>query len=374
MARRMGKVAVLRAPLGEFTVEEYPVPEPTAGTLLLEVEFCGICGADIQIYLGNYHGITFPLVMGHEVCGKIVTLGKGLNSDFLGRTVAVGDRVALVPSIHCGKCYFCSVVKTRSKCTNAVWYGFLPSSDRESCFNGGYAQYLYMYNPKTEFFKVDAPADQAVLTEPLAIAIHAVTRAKLLSGQTVVVQGAGPIGLLTVLYCRVAGAGKIIVVDKGRKERLKIAKKFGADVTMDVEEIPNIEDRFELVRKTSLSGYGADAVFECAGVPEVVPEGIGYTRDSGTYCILGNAVDKGTIPLNPCLDILDKNITIHGIYDHAVDHFLRALAIIEKGGFPFSKMISHKIPLSQLTEAMKAFAEKRPLDGKEVLKPVVNPW
>lgn len=328
----------------------------------------------MQIYQGKHHEVTFPVIMGHEICGKVIALGKGVNSDFLAKTVIIGDRVVLVPAVHCGKCYFCSVVKTPSKCINSVQYGFFSNPDNEPYFTGGYAQYLYIHNPKTEFFKIDAPPDTAVLTEPLAVAIHGVTRAKLLPGQTVVIQGAGPIGLLTLLYCKVGGAQKIIVVDKGKKERLKIAKEFGADLTIDIEEIPNSKDRFKVVKETSLSGYGADAVFECAGVPEVVTEGIGYVRDSGTYCIVGNAVDKGTIPLNPCLDILDKNITIEGIYDHAVDDFIKAVTIIEKAEFPFSKMISHKISLFRLKEAMETFIEKKLLNGKEVLKPVVDPW
>lgn len=374
MNNKEGEAAVLYEPDGDFVIKEYSLPDPAPGTLLLKVELCGICGADPQIYQGKHHETTFPLIMGHEICGQVIARGQRADTDFLGRSVVEGDRIVFVPAVHCGKCYFCSVVKTRSKCVRSVQYGFFSNPDHEPHFSGGYAQYLYLHHPGTEFFKVDVAPEKAVLTEPLAVAIHGVTRAQLSPGDSVVVQGSGPIGLLTLLYCKVAGAGKVIVVDKGRKERLRVAKEFGADVTIDVEEIPDIEDRCRIVKDATVSGYGADAVFECAGVPEVVVEGIKYLRDSGTYCMVGNAVDKGTIPLNPCLDILDKNITIEGIFDHAVDDFIKAVNVIENIEIPLSPMISHKVSLRRLRETMQALIKRKPLDGREVLKVVVDPW
>jgi threonine dehydrogenase-like Zn-dependent dehydrogenase len=266
------------------------------------------------------------------------------------------------------------VVKTPSKCVNNVQYGFFKDPDKKPHFSGCYAQYIYLHNPKTDLFKIKAPSDVAVLTEPLAVALHGVTRAQISLGKTVIIQGAGPIRLLTVMGCKTAGAGTIIVIDKGQKGRLELATELGAHITIDIDEMPSLDERIQLIKESSHSGYVADAAFECVGIPDVVPEGLKYIRDSDTYCIVGNAVDLGTIPINPCLDVMYKNIRVEGIFDHTVEHFIRAVSIIEKGEKALQKMVSHKISLYRLSDAVRSFVHHKFYDGKEVLKPVVDPW
>jgi L-iditol 2-dehydrogenase len=368
-----GKATVVYKPFGDFEVKEYPLPRPERGTMLLKVELCGICGSDILAYQGKNHEVRFPLTMGHEICGRVTELGEGVTTDFVKRKVEVGDRIVLVPAVHCGSCFFCSIAKTPSRCVNSVQYGFFQNPDAQPHFNGGYSQYLYVHNPKTAYFKINASVEAAVLSEPLAVAAHGVRRAKVSPGQTVVVQGAGPIGLLTTLYCRVTGAKDIIVIGKNAPERLKMAREFGATITMDISDSSE-EHRVRVIKEASTGGYGADAVIECAGVPEVIREGFKYIRNSGTYCIVGNGVDRGTIPVNPALDILDKNITIEGIYDHSAEDFIKAVNVIEKGRFPFEKMITHRIPLNGIKEAMDGLMRSKTLNGAHVLKPAVDPW
>jgi L-iditol 2-dehydrogenase len=293
--------------------------------------------------------------------------------DITKRKVEVGDRIVLVPAVHCGSCFFCSIAKTPGRCVNSVQYGFFQNPDAEPHFNGGYSQYLYVHNPKTAFFKIDAPAEAAVLAEPLAVAAHGVGRAKVSPGQTVVVQGAGPIGLLAALYCKVVGVKNVIVIGKNAPERLRMARELGAAITVDIAESTE-EQRVRMIKEASTGGYGADAVIECAGVPEVVLEGLKYLRNSGTYCIMGNVADRGTIPINPAMDILDKNITIEGIYDHSAVDFIKAVGIIEKGGFPLEKMITHRVPLNGIKETLDSLIRSKILNGAHVLKPAVDPW
>jgi len=369
---KKGRVVVFDKPKGKVIIKEYPLPDPAPGTLLMKLVLCGVCGTDVHTYNGYMPNTPFPVVLGHEIVGKIIALGKGTKTDFLGKPVKIGDRITLVPAIHCKKCYFCSIAKTPSKCVNMVSYGFFHDPD-EHYFTGGYADYLYLFHPDTDFFKIDTPPEVAVFTEPLAIAIHAVDRAHIRLGDTVVVQGSGTIGLLTLICAKLAGAGKIIVTGRKRKERLELARKLGADLTINMEEVPEQEERVHIVKENSLSRYGADVVFECAGVPEAFSEGIKYLRDSATFCEVGHFTNTGSVKINPCLDILTKNIRIEGIYDNEPEQFVRALPILEKGEFPFAKIISHRLPLTRLKETMEAITTRSKIDNKEIVKAVIDP-
>lgn len=369
---KKGRIAVLDKPKGDFIIEEHSLPNPTPGTLLMEIELCGVCGTDVHTYNGYMPGAPFPVVLGHEIVGKIIALGKGKETDYLNRTINVGDRITLVPAIHCKKCYACVIAKTPSKCVNMISYGFLPHKNGHY-FTGGYADYLYLFHPHTDFLKIDAPAEVAVFTEPLAIAIHAVIRAHIRLGDTVIVQGSGAIGLLTLVCARLGGAGKIIMIGKKRKERLALAKTLGADITINIEEIPEQEERVRIVEENSLTGYGADIVFECAGVPQAFSEGIEFLRDSGTLCEVGHFTDTGSVKINPCLDVLTRNIRIEGIYDNEIEQYVRALPILEKNDSPFSQIISHRLPLTRLKEVMEAITSGEKIDGREIVKVVIDP-
>ena len=369
---RKGRVAVFNTPKGEVIIKEYSLPDPAPGTLLIKIEMCGVCGTDAHTYNGHMPDAPFPIVLGHEIVGKIFALGKGVKADYLGKPIKVGDRITLVPAIHCKRCYFCTIAKTPSKCVNMVSYGFFLDPD-EHYFTGGYADYLYLFHPDTDFFKINAPPEVAVFTEPLAIAIHAVDRAHIKLGDTVVVQGSGTIGLLTLISAKLAGAGKVIMISRKRRERLELARKLGADLTLNMEEIPEQEERIRIIKKNSLSGYGADVVFECAGAPAAFSEGIKYLRDSATLCEVGHFADAGSVKINPCLDILSKNIRIEGIYDNEPEQFVRAIPILEKGEFAFADIVSHRLPLTRLKEAMQAILTGAKIDDRELIKAVIEP-
>lgn len=368
---KKGKVAVLDKVQGHFAVQEYPLPDVSEGALLVKIELCGVCGTDVHTYYGRLAGAPFPLVLGHEIAGTVVDMGSRVEKDFLGKPVGVGDRIVLVPAIHCKECYYCTVAKTPSKCLNMISYGFLPL--KEHYFNGGYAEYLYLFHAKTEFFKIEAPPEVALFAEPLAIAIHAVDRARIKPGQSAVIQGSGAIGLLTLISAKSSGATRVAMVGRRRRDRLKLAKELGADLVINMEETPEVEERIRMIKDFSATGYGVDMVFECAGVPQAFWEGIQYLRESATFCEVGHFTDTGTVEINPCKDILEKNITVEGIYDNEADHFARALPLLEKRIASFEKMISHRLPLDRLQEVIEAIAKGGEIDGRAIIKPVVQP-
>jgi L-iditol 2-dehydrogenase len=333
-----------------------------------------VCGSDYLGYRGLNREITYPVVLGHEITGTVQALGREIERDVVGRPVMEGTRIVLVPAIHCGKCFFCAIARTPSKCLNAVQYGFIPNPERPPHFTGGFAQYLYIRDPRTELFRIEADPESAVLAEPLAVALHAVARAGVAPGDTVVVQGAGPIGLMTILACKEAGARHIVATGRRQGLRLTFARELGADLAIDIDRTPGIEERAAVVREVSGSGHGADAVFECAGRPEAVTEGLRYVRDSGVYCVVGNVGDQGTVPINPALDIMERNIRIEGVYDHAAEHFARAVSVIEGTGAPLERMITHRVPLDRLTDVFRLLIARKLVGGREMLKPVVDPW
>ena len=154
---------------------------------------------------------------------------------------------------------------------------------------------------------------------------------------------------------------------------MELARKLGADLTLNMEEIPEQEERIHIIKENSLSGYGVDVVFECAGAPAAFSEGIRYLRDSATFCEVGHFADAGSAKINPCLDILSKNIRIEGIYDNEPEQFVRAIPILEKGEFSFGDIISHRLPLTRLKEAMKAITTGAKIDDRELVKAVIEP-
>ena len=218
MSEETGRAAVITGKEGDIVVREYPLPDVKDSELLMRIELCGVCGTDVHTYYGGLEDAPFPTILGHEICGIITRKGKDVKTDFLGKQVEEGDIIVLVPAIHCHKCYYCAVLKTPSKCMNMISYGFMPDPDEAPHFTGGYAEYLHLYHPETEFFKIDAPAERAVFTEPLAIAVHSVDRSHLMPGQTAVVQGAGAIGLLTMICVKLYGASRVAVVGRRRND------------------------------------------------------------------------------------------------------------------------------------------------------------
>ncbi len=368
-----GVVALLREPQGAFELNRHMVPVPDEGSLLLRIELCGICGTDVHIYNGKHGAVGFPIVLGHEIVGVVEDGGVENPVDYLNQPVSPGDRVILTPAMYCGSCFFCSVANTPSRCVAPEQYGFYSRNEANSPFNGGYGQYLVMDYAKTDFFRTDVSAEAGVFAEPLAVSFHSTTRAGVLPGDTVVVQGAGSLGLLHVLAAKIAGAQRIIVVTRRKTAKLEVARELGADVTITMEETPDEADRVRMVKEASIHGFGADAVFECVGVPGVIPEGIAYVRDSGVYCIVGHAVDEGTATVNPA-DIMDRNLRIEGVFDHTVEDFYKAAVTLEREHHGVERILSHTVPIDRLKEAFERLRTRTPFEGSEIAKAAVQPW
>lgn len=330
----------------EFTVQEFIVPDPAPGTLILRQELGGICGTDVHNWQNGFTAETF---IGHENVGIIDALGAGLREDYLGNPVNEGDRVVFHPR------------------NNGVAYGFRTLPQEDPPFSGGFSDYIYLAEPETCFVKVNAPAEVAVLAEPFAVGVHSVMRGNVQLGDTVIVQGSGAIGLLTLAAAKLSGAARCMVVG-GPADRLALARKLGADEVFNIEEVPDPAERAKLVMDATPRGEGADVVFECAGFLPAIGEGLSYVKQDGTFVEVGHFVDVGTIQLNPNTQLLRRNLRLEAIWGSRFNHFVRGIALMERGDMPLADLVSHVLPLDRVKEGFLALDGSYRLGEETVVK------
>lgn len=354
-----------KAPL---QLREFPLPSrPEPGAVLVRTEMAGICGTDVHLWKGELP-ITLPVILGHETVGRVEQLGEGVEVDWTGQPLRVGDRVTWNPSAACGTCFYCAEKRLPTRCTSRRAYGIGYPSNQAPHFLGGYAEYHYL-RPRTTVFRLpdDLPTESVIGAGcALNTAIHGVERTGLSWRDVVVVQGAGPVGLSALAVAKSAGAAQVIVLGAPRP-RLDLARRFGADHVLDIEELKTPAERIAAVRALT-GGYGADAVLECVGAPGAVVEGMEMCRDGGKYLILGHYCDAGPVSWNPHV-VTRKQLTVIGSWSSEPRHLKAALGFLKDNlqRFPFADMVSHRFPLSQANEALATTAAWKSL--KSVLVP-----
>jgi threonine dehydrogenase-like Zn-dependent dehydrogenase len=241
-------------------------------------------------------------------------------------------------------------------------------------FSGGFAEYLYLDQPDTTFLlKMEAPATTVVLSEPLGVAVTAVRRAVPRLGDTVVIQGCGAIGLLTLAVARQAGATRAIVIGAPR-ERLEVARAFGADVVIDIDEVRDPPERTRAVLDETVAGLGADVVYGCVGLAPAWLEAITYVRDGGRFMELGLASDTGDVTFNPSTQLVARNINLMGTL--GLENYQDAVVagrILEAGRYPFDLLVSHQLPLERVGDAITALNSNYQVDGRTALKIAIAP-
>ncbi|MEZ4711216.1 MAG: zinc-binding dehydrogenase [Caldilineaceae bacterium] len=343
MAKR-GRVVVTHGQA--FEVHEYTVPDPAPGSILMRQELGGICGTDLHNW---QKGLPTPTLLGHENVGIIEALGAGVKTDYLGNPIREGDRLVFHPR------------------NGGMAYGFRGPDEP---FSGGFADYIYLTDPQSCYIKSEKPAKVGVLAEPFTVGVHAVMRAGVQLGDTVIVQGSGAIGLMTLIAAKLAGAARLIIIG-GPPERLTLAQKLGAHVAIDIGQVRSVEERRALIMQETRN-KGADVVFECAGFLPAFPEGLSYVREDGTFIEVGHFVDVGEVLVNPNQHFLRPNLRLEGIWGSRHHHFVRAVAVMESSDVPFADMVSHVLPLEQVRDGFEALDGTYQLDGETVFKIAVG--
>ena len=359
-----GRAAVLVDDF-KFEIRELPVPPIEDDGILVKVSACGLCGSDLHVWRGEIKLHNY--ILGHELTGRVHSLGKRVRTDSHDRPLKEGDRVIFTYFSPCHRCYQC----TRGEFTNCL-YNFrgMKSVAEYPYAHGGYSDYYYI-KPGTFVFKMDTKLSDEALT-PINCAagtvMEGIERAQLRPGDAVVVQGAGGLGLYAVAAAKARGAGLVISID-GQAPRLELAKKVGADHTININEVKDAKDRVARVKE--LVGYrtGADAVVEVVGYPAVVPEGLEMLRPGGRY------IEIGCIFKNSFVNV-DFNRILHGIkYIVPVSYYspwlLPAAVMMLEQGSPLANLGSHTFSLDNINEAFKKSEWK---DTKtEVIRSIVKP-
>src|SRR5487761_1202172 len=301
----MVRVATFSGPGSKPTIREVPRPAVPARAALIEIGACGVCGTDLHILKGHWPGpLPWPFTLGHELAGIVVEIGAELRTDFMGRPLTEGAKVMLPPLMPCGRCHYCiHYPRTANKCLSPVYYGRYFGFERPPHLWGGWAEMVYVdleQLPSTKIYRLpdDMPLRLGTLAEPLTSCIRALDRAQRIGclgpGDSVAVQGSGPIGVLAVAAALEMGAGRVVVVGNPEEPRLRLSRAFGAVATVSLEEHPRAMDRIAAVRAV-VGGFGADLVIDCSGHPSAGPEGIEMLRDGGTYVEMGQFTDAGSI-------------------------------------------------------------------------------
>jgi len=344
-------------------IQELPVPEVVPGAILVKVEMAGICGTDVHQQKGELT-IKSPLpnIQGHETIGRIVELGEGRVSDAAGEPLKVGDRIMWAHA-DCGECYWCKIARDPVLCARRSGYGWAPPS----ALRGGFAEYEFV-TPLTNVVKVP---DE--LTEEEAIGVGCAFRS-VLGGyerfgqvglmEDFVIQGCGPIGLYSTVVARESGARTIVVVG-APKSRLGLAKRWGADHVIDIDEVKSADDRSQMILDLT-QGRGPENVVEATGVPAAFAEGLEFIQKGGKYLILGQTSAESTSIMPSRIN--EKALTVVGSVSAHIVHFYRALQFIKtnRRKYPFGDIVSGKYQLEQINEALANMAS-----GQEI-KPVID--
>lgn len=343
------RVATFAGPGEPPIIRTVPRPKVPPKGALIRIGACGVCGTDQHILKGHWpKPLPWPFTLGHELAGEIVEIGEELTEDFMGKPLKVGSRVMLPPLMPCGSCYYCvHYPETANKCLTPVYYGRYLGFDKPPHLWGGWAEMVYVdlgELPGTKIYRLpdDMPYLLGSLSEPLTSCIRAFSRAQRIGafawGATVVIQGTGPIGILAIAAALEMGAGRVIAVGAPEDPRLRLAREFGAEATVNIEEVKTPADRIAAVRDI-VGGFGADLVMDCSGHPSAGPEGIEFLRDGGTYVEMGQFTDAGSIETN-WHRICTKDLNVLGSWAFTANDLALGVAMLDKARdrYPWRKM------------------------------------
>lgn len=326
------KACVLES-VGALHYKEVETPRPRQGEVLLQVKACGICSSDIDrvFKTGTYH---FPTIPGHEFSGKVVGLGDGTASTYLNR------RAAVFPLLPCFECPSC-LIGEYARCDHYNYFG--------SRCDGGFAEYICVPTWNLVPFSENLSYSAAAMCEPAAVALHAVTAAKIAVGNTVVVVGCGTIGILAAMWAKLQGAKKVILVGRG-KEKVEAARSMGFQYVISALLQDSEKEILDLT-----DGKGADVALELAGNSSAVSTAITCVKKGGTVVLTGNPAGDITLDRNIYWKILRKELTVVGTwnssYNASKNDWTVALEYMEKGLLPVEKLITHRVKLDECEDA-----------------------
>ncbi len=346
MAATMKALRKMQAGRG-LSMESAPVPAIGAADVLVRVKTASICGTDLHIYgwdRWSQGRIKPPVTLGHEFCGVVERVGEEV------RAVKAGDFVSAEMHVNCGHCHQCRVGEAHI-CQNLLIIGI----DQD----GAFAEFVKI--PASNIWKLDPaiPEHYGAILDPLGNAVHTVLAGPI-AGQTVLVTGCGPIGLMSIAVAKACGSSTVFATETNEKRRT-MAKKMGADVVLN----PAVEDSVARILAET-NGTGADALLEMSGNPTAIQQGFKALRAGGRASLLG--IPTENVPLDLVNDVIFKGATVQGIYGRRMyGTWVQMTALLKAGRLDLEPLFGEREPLEKFENA---FAKLQGgLAGKILLYP-----
>jgi threonine dehydrogenase-like Zn-dependent dehydrogenase len=362
-------VAVIPQPHAPVELHDVPSPELQPDSALLDVELSEVCGTDVYLQRGRLEGVPYPLVPGHVSVGRLSKI-RGTIFDVEGRVFREGDRVTFL-DVHrtCNACWYCLVAKATTRCPQRKVYGITYGLDDGLC--GGWAEQIYL-KPGTRCIMTGDPETFMAGGCALPTALHAVERADIAIGDTVLVLGSGPVGINAIILALMRGALRVLCI--GAPElRLAAAAAAGAGDVLNFEEHDEHARMDWILEKTN--GRGADVTIEATGAPDAVVQALRFTRDAGRVVVVGQYTDHGPTSaeaaFNPHLDLNKKHLDVRGCWGSDFSHFYRSVQLTSDPvrSAPWAALRS-KLSRYPLAEANEALAD---VSNGRVLKALISP-
>jgi len=356
MTSKTMNALVLHA-VGDARHEQIPRPEMPDGEVLVRVAFCGVCGSDIPrtFVKGTYQ---FPTVCGHEFSGTVEAVSPSVTG------YASGDRVVVFPLLWCGKCPSCERGNF-VQCSDYDYYG--------SRRDGAFAEYVSV--PPRNLIRIPdgVSMEAASMTEPCAVALHALKRAGgSFIGETVVIFGAGPIGLMAAQWARMMGAANVVLFDL-IPEKLAMAGRLGFESAFNARDVDPVEKIKELT-----GGHGAEVCVEGAGVPVTMNQAMAAARVNGRVVLLGNPSADVTLPAALISQAMRRELDILGTWNSSFsaagnnDDWRAVLDAAACGAIDLDCLVSHRVPLADAHHALVMMRDQTEFFAKVLIQPEIG--
>lgn len=357
-----GRIARFNAPGQPFEIESVDLPEVGPREILIRVARTNICGSDLHAWHGTFAtwglGGQLPTVLGHEMVGRVEALGESVTADSNGTPLAPGARVVFPYFFCCHQCRNC-LAGRRNACLRLTM-AMLGRADEPPYFVGGYGDYFLLPAGAVVYCVPDAIPDEIAAGANCALSqvMYGLERVDQQLGETVVVQGAGALGLYAVAVAKARGAAQVVAID-GVPERLELATAFGADAVIDINEAATDKERAKIVRNLT-DGYGADVVVEVVGHPSAIDEGLKMLGQFGRYVEIGNINIGQTFPFDPSRFVFG-NKTMVGVSLYEPEVLWRALTFLElhQDRLPLNRLAAAQYSLDDINNAFAAAEGKR---------------
>lgn len=308
--------------------------------VLVEVSFAGICGSDLHIYEWSegYDWLKLPLILGHEFSGVVVETGSKV------RSVKVGMRVTVSPHIYCKRCYYCKNGRPNLCQEGALKIGFtLP---------GAFAEFVAV--PEDSIFPVpeNYSLEIAALTEPFCVALYAVEMARDFLGDSALIMGPGPIGLMVLQNLKLIGVSRVFIAGlSSDNERLILAEQLGANEIINVDK----EDLLNVVQALT-HGIGVDSVFELSGAMEALVEGTKAVKKGGKVFMVGLFQKPTAFLFTP---LVRRETTLQGVFNYTPETWKKAISVVSTGKINLDALITHRIAINEIEKGFQLIEQKR---------------